>query len=89
MFEDYVQRYGISGTLFPYSQRFISQLLAEAAREANIHKEVSASTLRDMFVVRGVKHRMQLEEASEKVGLSKNSYDDARKKYGRLTSEAL
>ena len=36
-----------------------------------------------------VKHGMKLEEAFEKIGLSKNSYDDARKKYGRLTSEAL
>lgn len=42
-----------------------------------------------MFVVRSVEHGMKLEEAFEKIGLSKNSYDDARKKYGRLTSEAL
>jgi hypothetical protein len=67
----------------------MSQLLAETAREANTHKEVSASTLRDMFVVRSIKHGMRLEEAFEKIGLSKNSFDDARKKYGRLTSEAL
>jgi hypothetical protein len=39
----------------------------------------------DMFVVRGVK----LEDTFEKIGPAKNSYDDARKKYGRLTSEAL
>ena len=45
--------------------------------------------MRDMFVVRSVRHGMKLEEAFEKIGLSKNSYDDARKKYGRLTSEAL
>ena len=89
VFEDYVQRYHVTGTLFPYSQRFMTQLLTEAAREANIHKEVSASTLRDMFVVRSVKHGMQLEEAFAKIGLSKNSYDDARKKYGRLTSPAV
>ena len=36
-----------------------------------------------------VKHGMRLEEASEKIGLAKNSYDDARKKYGRLTRKAI
>jgi site-specific recombinase XerD len=89
VFEDYVRRYGITDTLFPYTPRTIEQLLKEAAREANISKPVTASTLRDLFVVRSVKHGMKLEEAFEKIGLSKNSYDDARKKYGRLTSEAL
>jgi transposase len=45
--------------------------------------------LRGMFVVRSVKHGMRLDEALEKIGLSKSSYDDAWKKYGRLTGEAL
>jgi hypothetical protein len=45
--------------------------------------------LRDLFVVRSVKRGMMLEEVFEKIGLAKNSYDDARKKYGRLTREAL
>ena len=30
---------------------------------------------------------MKLEEAFEKISFAKDSYDDARKKYGRLTSE--
>jgi len=42
-----------------------------------------------MFVVRGVKQGQKLEELFEKIGLAKNSYDDARKKYGRLTRGAL
>lgn len=86
---DYVQRYGITDLLFPYTPRLIEQLLKQTAREANISKPVTAGILRDMFVVRSVKHGMRLEEVFEKIGLSKNSYDDARKKYGRLTSEAL
>jgi site-specific recombinase XerD len=69
--------------------RFIEQLLKQTAREADISKQVSAGILRDMFVVRSVKHGMKLEEAFEKIGLAKTSYDDARKKYVRLTSEAL
>jgi len=89
VFEDYVQRYSVTGTLFPYTPRLVEQLLAAAGREAQISKPVAAGILRDMFVVRSVKHGMKLDEALEKIGLSKTSFDDARKKYGRLTREAL
>ena len=89
VFEDYKQRYGITGRLFPYTPQFVELLLRETAREANINKKVTPGILRDLFVVRSVRHGMKLEEAFEKIGLARNSYDDARKKYGRLTSEAL
>ena len=89
VFEDYVDRYGITGTLFPYTPRLIEQLLSAAARQAGISKRVTVGILRDLFVVRSVKRGMQLEEVFEKIGLAKSSYDDARKKYGRLTPEAL
>ncbi len=89
VFTDYVERYKVVGLLFPYSQRFLSMLLNDAAKEAGITKPVSMGALRDMFVVRGVKQGQKLEELFEKIGLAKNSYDDARKKYGRLTRGAL
>ncbi|SRR6266568_3430208 len=89
VFTDYVERYKVTGTLFPYSQRFLSMLLNAAAKDADITKKVSMGALRDMFVVRGVKQGQKLEELFEKIGLAKNSYDDARKKYGRLTRGAL
>jgi len=89
VFNDYIERYGISGTLFPYTQRFVTMLLNDVAKQAGITKQVSAGILRDMFVVRGVKRGQKLEELFEKIGLAKSSYDDARKKYGKLTREAL
>lgn len=89
VFADYVKRYDVTDVLFPYTPRFIEQLLRDAARGAGVTKKVTAGILRDMFVVRSVKHGVKLEEAFEKIGLAKNSYDDARKKYGRLTAEAL
>ncbi len=57
--------------------------------QLGIHKRVTVGILRDLFVVWSVKRGMTLEEVFEKIGLTKNSYDDARKKYGRLTREAL
>lgn len=89
VFNDYIEQYKITDVLFPYTPRTLEQVLAQAKSDAKISKPVTASILRDMFVIRCVKRGGRLEEAFEKIGLSKSSYDDARKKYGRLTAEAL
>src|SRR4051812_14803940 len=51
VYTDYTGRYGIAGTLFPYTPRFIEQLLSDVARDAHIAKKVTPGILRDMFVV--------------------------------------
>jgi integrase/recombinase XerD len=89
VFDDYVQRYNVAGLLYPYTERFLSTLLTDAGKRARLTRKVTASMLRDLFVVRGVKRGEKLDDLFEKIGLSKNSFDDARKKYGRLTSKAL
>lgn len=89
VFNDYVQQHDASGLLFPYSPRFIEQIITEAAKQASITKKVTPGILRDMFVVRGVRRGEKLDVMLEKLGLARTSFDDARKKYGRLTQEAL
>jgi len=89
VFEDYVERYKVTGLLFPYTERFINNLLADASMRAKLRMRATASMLRDICVVRGVRRGEKLETMLERIGLEKNSYDDARKKYGRLLSEAL
>lgn len=89
VFDDYLQRYSVVGHLFPYTPRLLEQLLGDARRRAGITKRVTPGILRDMFVVRSVKRGGTLVEAFQRIGLSPESYDDARKKYGRLTSEAI
>lgn len=89
VFRDYLERYKATDLLFPYSQRFISMLLNGAAKEAKVTKQVNIGVLRDTFVLHSVRHGAKLEDVFEKIGLAKSSYDDARKKYGRLTKEAL
>ena len=54
VFEDYVNRHGITDILFPYTPRLIEQLLTAAARQAGVHKRVTVGILRDLFVVRSV-----------------------------------
>ena len=85
-----MQRYGVTDTLFPYTPRLVEQLLTRGGQAGEVSpSSVTVGILRDLFVVRSVKRGMQLEEVFEKIGLAKTSYDDARKKYGRLTREAL
>jgi len=89
VFDDYVQRYHITGRLFPCTSRSIATLLNDAGMRGKTRKPVTPSMLRDICVVRGIKTGEDPETMFVKIGLSKDSYDDARKKYKRLTSEAL
>jgi site-specific recombinase XerD len=87
--EVYVKRYSISDNLLPYTPRFIEQLLSDSAKQAKLHKKVTAGILRDTFVVRSLKRGMKLEDALCKIGLSESSWEDARLKYTRLASGGM
>lgn len=89
VFADYVQRYGITDTLFPYTPRFIEMLLAVTARHAKLQKKVTAGILRDTFVVRSLKQGAKLEDVLQKIGLSDSTWGDARKKYMKLAAAGL
>jgi site-specific recombinase XerD len=89
VFADYIERYDIADSLFPYTPRFIELLLASVAKQANIHKKVTAGILRDTFVVRSIKQGMKLEDVLKKIGLSDRTWDDAKNKYERLTSKGI
>jgi site-specific recombinase XerD len=89
VFTDYVQQYTITDLLFPYTPRFIEQLLSASARTAGIQKKVTASLLRDTFVVRSLRQGVSLDEVMLKIGLSDYTWDDARNKYERLASRGI
>lgn len=89
VFKDYIDLFKVTDQLFPLTTRTLALALSEAARTANITKEVSASTLRDISVVRYIRNGGKEDKAFERIGLSPTSYDDARKKYGKLTRVAL
>jgi integrase/recombinase XerD len=87
--EDYVRQYGIDDTLFPYTQRFMRQLLTEATRAAGLRKKVTAGILRDTFVVRSLRQGMPIADVLKKIGLSDRTWDDAKNKYELLASKGL
>jgi len=89
VFDDYVTQYSVTDTLFPYTPRFIEQQLSESGKQAKLQKKVTASVLRDTFVVRSVKRGVKLEDALRKIGLSESSREDARLKYMRLASGGM
>lgn len=86
---DYVAQYNVTDVLFPYTPRSIEQLLTTTAKEAGITKAVTPSILRDVHVVRSIRRGGREDEVFERIGLAKSGWDDARKKYRRLTKEAL
>jgi len=88
-FEDYVEQYSITDILFPYTSRFIEQLLSDSGKQAKLQKKVTASILRDTFVVRSLKQGMPLADVLRKVGLSEQTCDDVKLKYERLASQAI
>lgn len=89
VFEDYVAQYAVTDSLFPYTQRFMRQLLSDATRAAGLRKKVTAGILRDTFVVRSLRQGMPIEDMLKKIGLSDRTWDDARNKYERLASKGI
>ena len=89
VFHDYTTQYNVTDTLFPYTPRFIEQLLSESSKQAKLQKKVTAGILRDTFVVRSLKQGIPLADVMKKVGLSEKTWDDAKYKYERLASQAL
>src|SRR5258708_15889667 len=89
VFEDYVAQYSITDTLFPYTQRFMRQLLSDATRAAGLRKKVTAGILRDTFAVRSLRQGMSMEDVLKKIGLSDRTWDDAKNKYERLASGGM
>lgn len=89
VFEDYVAKYAITDTLFPYTQRFTRQLLSDATRAAGLRKKVTAGILRDTFAVKSLRQGMLIEDVLKKIGLSDRTWDDAKNKYERLASRGI
>ncbi len=89
VFEDYMKQYAITNSLFPYTPRFIELLLANAAKQAKLHKKVTASILRDTSVVRSLKQGMKMADALRKIGLSESSWEEALQRYTRLASGGM
>ena len=54
-----------------------------------VKKKVTASILRDTFVVRSLRQGVPLDEVLQKIGLSDYTWKDARNKYERLASKAI
>jgi integrase/recombinase XerD len=89
VFADYIERYQITDTVFPYSARTIQQVLTDAAKQAGLHKKVTASVLRDTFVVRSLRQGAKLDDIIVKIGLNEFTSSDARKKYLKLAAAGL
>lgn len=89
VFTDYMAQYTPTDMLFPYTPRFVEQLLVAARNEAKLQKKVTAGILRDTFVVRNLNRGVALEDVLQKIGLSDSTWQDAQKKYMKLASKGI
>jgi site-specific recombinase XerD len=89
VFNDYVERYEVGDSLYPYSQRFIRYLITETAEKAGIQKQVSAQIMRDTCAVRQLKRGEGIERVLQRLGLSETTWEDARVKYTKLAKGGI
>jgi site-specific recombinase XerD len=89
VFSDYMAQYAPIDTLFPYTPRFIEQLLVAARNQAKLQKRVTAGILRDTFVVRSLNRGVAFADVLQKIGLSDSTWRDAWKKYTKLASKGI
>src|ERR671914_1848005 len=86
VFNDYVARYKVEDSLFPYTQRFIRLLITDTAEKAGVKKRVSAQILRDTCAVRQLKRGEGIERVLMRLGLSETTWEDAKVKYLKLSA---
>ncbi len=87
--EEYRETYHITDTLFPFPQRTLRHYLTTAGQRAKLSKPVSVQLLRDTCAVRLITHGGPIDTVLTKLGLSENTWEDAKEKYLKLTSQAL
>ena len=89
VFRDYVHRYTITESLFPYTPRFIELILTATGKKAKIQKKVTAGVLRDTCAVRQLKRGDGIERVLLRLGLSETTWEDAKVKYEKLAMEGI
>jgi site-specific recombinase XerD len=89
VFTDYVGRYNVDDSLFPYTQRFVRYLITETAEKAGVKKKVSAQILRDTCAIRQLKRGEGIEKVLQRLGLSETTWEDAKIKYQKLNAGGI
>ncbi len=84
VYKEYVRKYEISDTLFPYTDRNLNYILARIVKSAGIEKRVTLQLLRDTFAVQQLQAGVSFESLQEKMGLSDEAWLESKEKYRRL-----
>jgi integrase/recombinase XerD len=84
VYQEYVRKYEVSDTLFPYTDRNLNYILARIVKNAGIEKRVTLQLLRDTFAVQQLQAGVSFESLQEKMGLSDEAWLESKEKYRRL-----
>ena len=89
VYEDYVDRYEIVDTLFPFTDRFVQLLFADLKKQTGIQKTLTTKTLRHTHVVRAYKRGEDPKRIFDRIGLAPDSRQEADDMYSRLARRGI
>src|SRR5919112_2941854 len=89
VYTQYVEKYPVDDTLFPFSDRFLRMIFEELKRETGIEKELTSKTLRHTHVVRAMKRGEGFEMIFERIALAPDSRQEAEEMYRRLAAAGI
>src|SRR5918994_545057 len=84
VYTQYLEKYLIEDTLFPFSDRFLRMIFEELKRKPGIVKELTPKTLRHTHVVRAIKRGEGFEQIFDRIGLALDSRQEAEEMDKRL-----
>jgi integrase/recombinase XerC len=89
VYSQYLERYSVEDTLFPFSDRFLRLLFAELKGKTGIEKELTPKTLRHTHVVRAYKRGEDLDSIFDRIALAPESRPEAEGMYKRLSGRGM
>ena len=89
VYTQYLAKYPVEDTLFPFTDRFMQMLFAELKQKTGIDKELTPKTLRHTHVVRAYKRGEGFENIFDRIGLAPDSRQEAEEMYRRLARRGI
>jgi site-specific recombinase XerD len=89
VYSQYLAKYPVEDTLFPFTDRFMQMLFAELKQKTGIDKELTPKTLRHTHVVRAYKRGEGFENIFDRIGLAPDSRQEAEEMYRRLARRGI
>ena len=90
VYQVYIEKYGVTGVLFPFTERNLTYILSGVTQKAEVKRKVSAQILRDTCAVRQLRVGEQITVVLRRLGIAPGRRSEkTRRKYQKLAEPAL